>query len=214
MHDSPPFTPQESLFILDCLECAATLLRGPDRDSSLTLIMQGVPALASSPEALSLGLDKELAALENTCSNLSQKQDWTELLAQDHLQLFVTARGGVPAPPYASCHLPGDGRIMGPAALAMRDRLQAADLQVAGEGNEPPDHIATQLEYLYYLLHTALILGQDPAEDPAQFTQDAMLSWVPAFAKAVAGADRTGLFSGLTAMIQRLLQTIARNFPS
>ena len=90
---------------------------------------------------------------------------------------------------------------MGPEALAMARRLEQAGLTSSGSGNEPPDHLSIELEYLYFLLN------RDPAE-ASDFAHQTMSAWVGRFAQAVQAADPGGFFSVGTAFTSALLQAV------
>ena len=69
--------------------------------------------------------------------------------------------------------------MMGRPALEMKARLAAAGLSMDSRAKEPPDHLAVQLEYLYFLLskfrvdHDTLLI-----EKAVSFTSGTLLPWV------------------------------------
>jgi TorA-specific chaperone len=69
----------------------------------------------------------------------------------------------------------------------MQERLASAGLSVAGEGNQPPDHLAVELEYLYFLLSKAREAAARELETrAAEFAKTELCSWLPLF------SDRLG----------------------
>lgn len=65
--------------------------------------------------------------------------------------LFINRLGGAPAPPYGSVYLEDDGRLLGPSSRKVGEIYREAGLALEGSV-EPPDYLATELEYLYFLV--------------------------------------------------------------
>ncbi len=64
---------------------------------------------------------------------------------------FINRLGGIPAPPYGSIYLEPGGILMGTTSLQVLEAYRGEDLSVEG-GGEPPDYLATELEFLFYLV--------------------------------------------------------------
>lgn len=79
--------------------------------------------------------------------------------------------------PYASVYA-GDGLLMGAPHDRMVQKLRRCQLVLAGNGQEPADHLAAQLEYL-----ALCYAGVSGAEKATQFIRDELAPWVPAFAE-------------------------------
>lgn len=209
------YTQAESVFLLDCLEFASRIMRGPDRPLCEGLMPEGLQALLASPEAMTVGLKEALCMVWKSTpakphgNSTGKKAMDMEQLGQRYVSLFVTAQGGAPALPYASCHAAEyPPRMMGPAAMAMATRLGNAGICVQAVGLEPPDHLATQLEYLYFLLHAQRLGGARTPESAASFAAGEMLPWVRRFAVAVQSHDK-GFFAALTVFLLKLLELVA-----
>jgi putative dimethyl sulfoxide reductase chaperone len=65
--------------------------------------------------------------------------------------LFINRLGGAPAPPYGSVYLEEDGRLLGPSTRQVAEFYRAAGLALEGSV-EPADYLATELEFLYFLV--------------------------------------------------------------
>jgi TorA-specific chaperone len=200
--------PEERVFTLNAIELCAAVFRGPGPEVWPVLFAAGVPELLAH-------IPSRCAHLTNILKNLQELQvtaQDTETLAElesDAVRLFITAGGGVSAPPYESCHRGGTPRIMGPSALAMRDRLARTCLETAD--GEPPDHLAVELEYLYHLLATGWVRN-DPVLETEGFTfaREVMLPWVECFARAVEAARPHRIFVLSAELLTGLLAALPR----
>ncbi|MDY0042162.1 MAG: molecular chaperone TorD family protein, partial [Desulforhabdus sp.] len=55
------------------------------------------------------------------------------------------------APPYGSVYLDGDWQVMGPSTLDVIERYRLGGLALSNDFHDAPDHIAVELEFLYFL---------------------------------------------------------------
>lgn len=111
--------------------------------------------LFSYPEPLLLNdLNHEVATLQQLL------QDEEYLLPADislhelevaYTRLFISHFGGVPAPPYGSVYLEESRQLMGQTSLCALRAYEDEGLNHT-QSIEPPDFIATELEFLYYLI--------------------------------------------------------------
>ena len=100
-------------------------------------------------------------------------------LEQEYVRLFINTRKGVRAPLYQSCYENQNASLMGAAARAMTKRLQSKGLDVAADLHEPPDHLAVELEYLYFLLHTGWQAQKGARlREAQQFCAAELLPWL------------------------------------
>ena len=132
--------------LLDTLDLLAALALGRVGD----VATDDIQALAA--EALACG-----SPLTPELRSLAEARAVADTVALDAAQvrLFISGRGGTPAPPYESCHVSGAGLkpVLGPQADVMRARLVAAGLEPRdAAANEPPDHLSIELGYLVLLL--------------------------------------------------------------
>jgi len=106
---------------------------------------------------------------------------------------FINRLGGVPAPPYGSLYLERDGILMGQSSLKVLEAYRAEDLSLEG-GGEPPDYLATELEFLYYLVgqeEEALSRrdvegARDKTVKQKAFVSELLSPWVSVFCLRVA----------------------------
>ena len=94
-------------------------------------------------------------ALEKLQAIINSAQDSNDLytaMEQTYIQLFISSKDGITAPLYQSCYEYENAPLMGPPAQLMQEKLENKGLSVGGQLNEPPDHLAIEIEYLYFLL--------------------------------------------------------------
>ena len=178
------------IFALNSIELLAAIFRGPDAEQWAALSKTGMPELLAQSDSSS-----ELAALNTALTNSLSTPEGISQLETEYVRLFIAAGGGIAAPLYQSCHQ-GENHVMGDSALAMRDRLDQAGLEVALDSNEPPDHISIQLEYLYHLLASAWSGETPPLEAEGRaFAAQTMLPWATLFCDALAKADASTVYA-------------------
>ncbi len=115
-----------------------------------------------------------------------------ETLQVAFTDLFINRLGGVPAPPYGSVYLDPGQQLHGPSTQAVAAAYQAAGL-VLDQTPEPPDFLATELEFLYFLTGQEAP-GHQPQEGPAPqsavaqqacFIEGFVAPWVPEFCRRI-----------------------------
>jgi TorA maturation chaperone TorD len=72
-----------------------------------------------------------------------------ESFQAEYVRLFVNSREGVLAPPYASFYT--EGSLFGQAAQEALAHYEQFRITPDTSGNEPPDHISFELEFLSFL---------------------------------------------------------------
>ena len=92
------------------------------------------------------------------------------------------------APPYGSVYLEGGRQVMGASTVDARNRYKEAGLEISRDIKEAPDHIAIELEFLYYLLSRGWAEKDKRLLSEARtFADEAMLPWVSRFKQRIAG---------------------------
>lgn len=178
------------IHLLNCLELCVAIFRGPDSETWSDLASNGVPHLLDAVQGFSGPTVDPLRGLAAALEGAPGHEE----LESEYVRLFIAGPGGIPAPLYESCHLDDRPRTMGEPALAMRDRLDAAGLEVSLDSNEPPDHLTIELEYLFTLLAEGWSSRPETAAQGADFAGQVMLPWVRRFRDALAGADPHPVF--------------------
>ena len=72
-------------------------------------------------------------------------------LAVAHAKLFV-GPFELQAPPYGSLYLESPKRLMGDSTMEVLKMYQRAGLDLSGDFQDAPDHIAAELEFMYFLV--------------------------------------------------------------
>lgn len=190
-----PFTPFEQLpegqqaALLTGLALAGQLFWGPDRDQAEDMLRGEFAADLTATAGLCPPPAGEAAReMIAYLGRFTRAEELLTELGSDHIALLVTAPGGVPAPPYHSHYATDDGRLMGPPAQLMAGLFQAAGLDQTQLEGEPPDHLAAELEYFFFLLDN-VAAGALEAEAARDFGRRVVLDWLPRFADRL--ADRT-----------------------
>ena len=133
-----------------------------------------------------------------------------ESLKIDFTRLFV-GPFKVLAPPYGSIYLE-DGKIMGESTLDVRDWYEKEGLDISI--NDAPDHIAMELEFMYYLVAKQT---QETDEGNLQYIQlyqqkqtlflcSHLSRWLPQFAKNVQENAQTKFYKKLARLIGIFVQ--------
>jgi TorA maturation chaperone TorD len=95
-----------------------------------------------------------------------------ETLQIEYTRLFINSYGGVVAPLYASVYI--DGILWGAFSETIRERYLRSGYS-PDDTNEPPDHLATQLEFL------ALLHESGRPTEAEQFLAQSFRPWFSRF---------------------------------
>ncbi|AMV71217.1 molecular chaperone TorD family protein [Desulfuromonas carbonis] len=117
-----------------------------------------------------------------------------EALQVAFTDLFINRRGGVPAPPYGSVYLDAGEQLHGPSTGEVAQAYQAAGLVFEQSSTEPADFLATELEFLYFLVgkeeqgfeRRDLQAAQSAVIRQARFFQRLFAPWIPEFCGRIA----------------------------
>ncbi len=170
--------PTNSITLGNAFKLLAACFYEPDRqllreehvcDNLISLLAPLTPKAASAAKEMKSGLE---------CSTQQQ-------LSIDYAALFVGPFELI-APPYGSIYLEGKRQVMGNSTLDIQKHYH--DAGIAVDVYEPADHIAIELEFMYYLLMQEAEALHNNDENVAntlrnlqmQFFQGAM-SWIPEF---------------------------------
>ncbi len=113
-------------------------------------------------------------------------------LEASYTDLFINRLGGVPAPPYGSVYLEQEPRLMGASTQQVLAAYQKAGLALEGSP-EPPDHLPTELEFLYFLveqeelaLHKGKVeTAREFLQQQQSFFQELFTPWIPRFCENI-----------------------------
>ena len=111
-----------------------------------------------------------------------------EELAVEYARLFV-GPFGLKAPPYGSIYLGNDHTVMGPSTIETIAFYEQEGLARDEGFHELPDHIAVELEFMYYLGYREVealqkndkVLAEAYRLKQDQFRASFLCRWVPSF---------------------------------
>lgn len=147
---------EERSIFLDGLALLSQIFWGPDIDFCGQIKNPEFPGELTDFSAL---LEGESAGAVKTIlayiGQYTESQPLCQALEAAYVRLFISAPGGVAAPLYHSFYESEQGLLMGRPAGMMSVRLESAGLSLEDRGSEPPDHLAVEVEYLFFILETA-----------------------------------------------------------
>ena len=128
----------------DCFRLLAVCFYPPEMK---VLIEEGV--LENLHRLLEEVCPEAAACSEGMARALSQASE--EELAVAHAKLFV-GPFELQAPPYGSLYLESQKRLMGDTTMEVLKMYKRAGLALSGDFKDAPDHIAAELEFMYFLI--------------------------------------------------------------
>ncbi len=142
----------------DAYQLLSTFYYPPTEDTLLK-----IPALQASLDYLCPQTQPHVAQMQSR-QNLEQLQiDFSSLFAGPFKLL---------APPYGSVYLEGKREVMGVSTLDARSRYKEAGLELSGQIKEAPDHIAIELEFVYYLIFKEIeVFAQADSESAINYLE-------------------------------------------
>lgn len=122
-------------------------------------------------------------------------------LTLDYSRLFV-GPFELLAPPYGSVYLDTGRRVMGDSTMDVKHRYREVGLDLSRTLKEAPDHIAVELEFMYYLIFKEIEAMEkaelenvmDYLRMQKEFLEDHLGAWVDRFADAVAKNASTDFY--------------------
>lgn len=140
--------------------------------------------------------------------NLFGTSDLNEL-RRDHARLFVGPFELV-APPFGSVYLEGRRTLMGQSTQDAMDLYRQAGLDMAGDFNNPPDHIIAELEFLAYLHSARQAANQDTAGNLQdlhnRFIRKHLGAWIESFTIKMEQGAETGFYKLLGKVTREMVR--------
>jgi len=153
------------------------------------------------------------AAADYAAAMIKMLQEYSEEeLLVDYARLFV-GPSELLAPPYGSVYLEKEGRLMGDSTMAAVDFYRSRGLVMDADFREVPDHIAAELEFMYYLVYKeieALEASDMKAAAAALEAQDSfmhvfLLRWVDKFSGRIAENADTDFYRALAGCLSSFI---------
>lgn len=149
-------------------------------------------------ESLLKNLDASIALISPEAAHFSGKLESAasrysdEELRVEYARLFVGPHD-LKAPPYGSLYLDTGRRVMGDSTLEVLERYRREGLAVDSDFRELPDHIAVELEFMYYLVYKETEALERSEQERAmhfisaqdEFLRTVLGQWVQPFCRAI-----------------------------
>jgi TorA-specific chaperone len=179
---------REEKILLDGLKIMGGIFWGPSLEVCTEMLGEGyLDRLQSLKSILPRRSLDSLGQIVSTIKSFPDGESLYQHLEEGYVRLFISAKGGIVAPLYESCYEFQGAPLMGKATTEMKERFQAKGLAISENIKEPPDHLAIELEYLYFLLDNG---WREPDKallaEAAEFATETMLQWVSVFEEKLA----------------------------
>lgn len=205
---------RQTTAMLDAIRKLSDMFWGPDIKKCGELLSAGYWHSFIELEAV-LKLDPPgvVKKIKTDLENFTDANSLYNYLETAYVALFISHRDGIAAPLYESCYHgiePGDkGSLMGEPALRMSHRFESKGLSLDSIIHEPPDHLAIELEYLYFLLSKGRE-DQDAAliAEAGSFAAKTMLPWVSKLQKQIASHTPEHFYFFLISILTAILYRI------
>lgn len=138
-------------------------------------------------------------------------------LNECYVRLFVNRKEGIIAHLYHSCYEFENAPMMGKSAIRMKNLFLSKGLSMADRVHEPPDHLAIELEYLFFLLQESCDdqgdnLEKFVSDEAGSFCTETLLPWVKIFHQRLQSMDEDCRFYVLASgLLVQLLGLISKN---
>jgi len=125
----------------DCYRLLSACFYQPDRSKKYLLrnLAEGLKRVCSSASVFAEKMEEAIAKYTN------------EELLVDYAKLFIGPNELI-APPYGSIYLDKGRKVMGDSTIKTMEVYREAGLAINDDFKELPDHIAVELEFMYYLV--------------------------------------------------------------
>lgn len=135
--------------------------------------------------------------------------DDLEHLKIDFARLFIGPYS-LPAPPYGSIYLEKERKVMGHSTMDVKDRYKQFGLGLSPEFKSVPDHIAAELEFLFFLIYKEIdMIRSDLTEQVCEilsgqksFLHYHLNMWIPDFSECIIEHSGTRFYPHLVQATQ------------
>ena len=118
------------------------------------------------------------------------------------------------ASPYASFYLQPDQQLMGPVSQFVAAAYAEAGLEPGPGPREAPDHVALELEFMYFLSHQYLVSGDDQwSERRRAFASKHLALWLPSLVDAIKRSEEHEFYDRLAALLTDLIKGVCLTEP-
>ncbi|MFH7325556.1 molecular chaperone [Desulfurivibrio sp. C05AmB] len=136
---------------------------------------------------------------------LEQRENLTTLQV-DHAKLFL-GPNELLAAPYGSVYLEDGRKIMGDTTINALEHYRAVGLMANQESKQPPDFIATELEFMFFLGHCYLQTGEaEYLERQRNFLTQHPGRWAGPFTEQIIAESETEFYKLLGVLTQKFIE--------
>ena len=143
----------------------------------------------------------------------SQRKNHFEELKTDYAKLFV-GPFTLLTPPYGSVYLDRERKVMGDSTVEVRSVYRRAGVDISKDFHDAPDHIAAELEFMYFLIFKEVeALGEsdvgraiDFLNQQKAFLTDHLCAWVPEFTEKAEEVAATEFYKNLARATRAFLE--------
>lgn len=133
------------------------------------------------------------------------REDITDLRV-DHAKLFI-GPFDVLAPPYSSIYIDGERKVMGDSTIKAYEHYKDSGLEMEPNFKDAPDHIAVELEFMYYLIFQYLKTEDSKfIEQQRSFLNSHLGEWIYPFTERVIDRANTTFYKNLGLMTRRFIE--------
>jgi len=167
-------------------------------------------------ELVGVDLKPHLDATRKWVRSYKEDDDLWVDLQKEYTRLFINAMPKVPAPPYGSLYLEKDWLVWGKTTVDAVKLYADAGLKMAEHFKDIPDHFATELEFMWYLIREEIRArgGMDPEHPSAvddekaekmagmqkNFLQNHIGAWYEDFLERMRSSARTAFYIEVCAL--------------
>jgi len=182
-------------------------LKEPDRK-----LLEGIGKISLTSE-----VEVERGGLRGMRDSVQQNEgrleEWTDQLSLEFARLFI-GPAHPSAIPFASFYLSETHSLMTEETLAVRKQYLEADLALKNLHQMPDDHIAIELDFLYYLTARSLELSENGENTETEkyfnlrhaFLMDHFVLWVPGFANRILESTNEEYFKGAASFLLEMVK--------
>ncbi|OGO23008.1 MAG: hypothetical protein A2144_12495 [Chloroflexi bacterium RBG_16_50_9] len=164
-------------------------------------------------------INSSCGSARDLCSEMAQSitgSDDIESIQVDYSRLFVGPYGLL-APPYGSVYLENKRMLIGDSTLDVRQKY--ADEGLSINLKEAPDHIAIELEFMYFLIHKeveAALMGNaaqavDYIRKQRGFLEVHLARWVCDLTNRMAAKAETAFYRKLANLTKTFIEADTKN---
>lgn len=152
-------------------------------------------------------ISPELGELASSITQFLEGHNSIDDLQIEYAKLFVGPYE-LEAAPYSSVYLDPQGLVMGPSTHQAIEFYTQAGLDPNEENKQPPDHISTELEFMYYLLFNSVKNNDDTQLHLADsFLNQHLSKWVSLFVEKIRENSASSFYQDLGQLLQKFIST-------